>query len=94
MDELKQLLVKVIRDEYSSTGSVIANKSAESSPSNEREKRAQVVDEVDEVDLKSPICTTPDDFKSFEKWAATPEFKIVVETWDKDGCKYNIAEPM
>lgn len=35
----------------------------------------------DEVDLKHPICTTPEDFQSFEKWAS-PQFKTVVETYE------------
>ncbi|CAG8147897.1 unnamed protein product, partial [Penicillium nalgiovense] len=48
----------------------------------------------DGFDLKHPICTTPEDFQSFEKWASTPQFKTVVETWDKETCKYNIAEPV
>ena len=26
---------------------------------------------ADDTDLGSPICTTPDDFKTFEKWAST-----------------------
>ncbi|OKP09742.1 hypothetical protein PENSUB_4871 [Penicillium subrubescens] len=43
-------------------------------------------------DPKHSICTTPDDFKSFEKWASTSQFKTVVETWDKEACKYKIAE--
>jgi hypothetical protein len=44
--------------------------------SKEQEENVQV---VDEIDLKSPICTTPEDFKSFEKWASTPQLKTVVE---------------
>lgn len=36
----------------------------------------------DDFDPKHPICTTPDDFKSFEKWASTPQFKTVVETYE------------
>ncbi|KAJ5161042.1 hypothetical protein N7492_006434 [Penicillium capsulatum] len=61
--QLKQLLVKLIRDSYPS------------------------------VDL-DPIRTTSDDFESFEKWAqeSTPQFKKIVETWDKDACKYKVAE--
>ncbi|OQD67117.1 hypothetical protein PENDEC_c046G00242 [Penicillium decumbens] len=46
-----------------------------------------------EIDLKIPICTTPEDFKSFEKWASKSQFKTVLETWDKEACKYKIAEP-
>lgn len=33
------------------------------------------------IDLKHPICTTPDDFKLFEKWATAPSFKTVVEVY-------------
>jgi hypothetical protein len=43
---------------------------------NEQEESVQA---ADEIDLKSPICTTPEDFKSFEKWASTPQLKTVVE---------------
>lgn len=79
MGELKQLLVKFIRDEYSSGGSVSATKPAQYSFAiNEQEVNAHA---VDVIDLKTPICTTPDDFKSFEKWASSPEFKSVVETY-------------
>ena len=35
----------------------------------------------DGFDLKHPICTTPEDFQSFEKWASTPKFKTVKETY-------------
>jgi hypothetical protein len=45
--------------------------------SKEQEENVQA---VDEIDLKSPICTTPEDFKSFEKGASTPQLKTVVET--------------
>lgn len=80
MGELKQLLVKLIRDEYSSTGSVIANKPAKSSSaSNECGENVRV---AGESDLKSPICTTLDDFKSFKKWASTSQYKTVVETYE------------
>jgi hypothetical protein len=80
MDELKQFLVKVIRDEYSSTGSVIAIKPTQSSSaSNEQEENVHA---VDQIDLESPICTTPDDFKSFDKWASKPQFKTVMEMYE------------
>lgn len=35
----------------------------------------------DKVDLTHAICTTPEDFQSFEKWAS-PQFKTVVETYE------------
>ncbi|CAG8017779.1 unnamed protein product [Penicillium salamii] len=61
-----------------------------SSASNEQEENVQA---VDKIDLDSPICTTPDDFKLFEKWASKSQFKTVVETWDKEACRYKIAKP-
>jgi hypothetical protein len=57
-----------------------ATEPAQSCPtSNEQEEGVQV---ADETDLNSPICTTPDDFKLFEKWASTPQFKTVVERYE------------
>ena len=62
---LKRLMVKLTHDEYASAELSLATKPARSSSaSNKREGNAQA---VDEIDLESPICTTPDDFKSFEK---------------------------
>ncbi|KAI2765426.1 hypothetical protein DTO012A8_9356 [Penicillium roqueforti] len=88
---LKRLMVKLTHDEYASAELSLATKPARSSSaSNEREGNAQA---VDEIDLESPICTTPDDFKSFEKWASKSQFKTVMETWDKEACKYKIVEP-
>ncbi|KAJ5537491.1 ATPase AAA-type core [Penicillium frequentans] len=47
-----------------------------------------------ELPYRSPvICTTPDDFKSFEIWASKTHFKTIFETWDKEACKYKITEP-
>ncbi|KAJ5991667.1 hypothetical protein N7522_011874 [Penicillium canescens] len=89
--QLKQLLVKLTRDELSLAELSVAIKPAQScSASNEQEN----VPGLDGFDRKNPICTTPDDFKSFEKWASTPKFKTVVETWNKEACKYKIAEPV
>ncbi|KAI3226151.1 hypothetical protein CBS147310_8183 [Penicillium roqueforti] len=92
MVQLKQLLVKVIRKGYSSTEPPLANEPSEPSQScfssNEQAEKVQAAD-----DLESPICTTPDDFKSFEKWASKSQFKTITETWDKEACKYKIAEP-
>ncbi|KAJ6035289.1 uncharacterized protein N7446_010049 [Penicillium canescens] len=70
--------------------SMVTKPDQSSSASNERGN----VPGPDGFDLKHPICTTPDDFKSFEKWASTPQFKTVVETWDKEACKYTITEPV
>ncbi|KAJ5340225.1 hypothetical protein N7541_009349 [Penicillium brevicompactum] len=79
---LKQLLVKLTRDEFVSAELSVAT------------KPAQGVQVADQTDLNSPICTTPDDFKSFEKWALTSQYTKVVETWDKEAYKYKIAEPL
>ncbi|KAJ5938337.1 hypothetical protein N7466_001471 [Penicillium verhagenii] len=88
---LKQLMAKVSHTEGHSAESSLVTKPTQSFPeSNEQQKN---VSRPDVFDLNSPICTTPDDFKSFEKWTATPEFKMVMETWDKEACKYKIAEP-
>ena len=77
---LKRLMVKLTHDEYASAELSLATKPARSSSaSNEREGNAQA---VDEIDLESPICTTPDDFKSFEKWASKSQFKTVMETYE------------
>ncbi|GLI81852.1 hypothetical protein PoHVEF18_010244 [Penicillium ochrochloron] len=87
---LKQLLVKLTSDECVSVGLPATTNPAQSGLAhNEQEEVVQV---ADEIDLNRPICTTPDDFKSFEKWAST-QYKTVVETWDKEACKYKIAEP-
>lgn len=65
---LKRLMVKLTHDKYTSTELSLATKpTRSSSTSNKREGNAQA---VDEIDLESPIYTTPDDFKSFEKWAS------------------------
>ncbi|KAJ6061001.1 hypothetical protein N7444_001697 [Penicillium canescens] len=90
MVRLNQLLVKLTGDECASAKLSVATKPAQSCPASNEQEGVQV---ADEIDLNSPICTTPDDSKSFEKWASTPEFKTVVETWDKEACKYKIAEP-
>ncbi|KAJ5808882.1 ATPase AAA-type core [Penicillium riverlandense] len=90
--QLKQLLTNLVRDERSSIVPLVA-KPAQSFSSNEQEEKIQA---AEVIDLQAPIRTTPDDFKSFEKWAShasTPQFKTVVETWDKEACKYNIDEP-
>lgn len=79
MVQLKQLLVKLTHDETSLAELSVAIKPAQScSASNEQES----VPGPDGFDLKNPICTTPDDFESFEKWASTPQFKTVMETYE------------
>ncbi|KAJ5253811.1 hypothetical protein N7524_010991 [Penicillium chrysogenum] len=77
--------------ECASTELSMANKPAQSSSASNEQGN---VPGLDRFDLKHPICKTPDDAKSFEKWASTPQFKTVVETWDKETCKYKIAEPV
>lgn len=80
MAQLRQLLVKVICNEYSSPRPSVTTKSDQScSASN---GQAEDVHVADHSGLQRPICTTQDDFKSFEQWAATPQFKIVMETYD------------
>ncbi|KAL2695082.1 hypothetical protein AAEP93_004143 [Penicillium crustosum] len=91
MVRLKQLLVKLTRDERASVGPFVTTNLAQYDLANNEQE--EVVQVADEADLSRPICTTPDDFKSFEKWASTSQFKTVVETWDKEACKYKIAEP-
>ncbi|EPS34138.1 hypothetical protein POX_a00884 [Penicillium oxalicum] len=90
MARLKKLLMKLTRDECASAELSVATKPAQSCPaSNKKEDGAQV---ADGIDLGSPIFTTPDDFKSFEKWASIAQFKPVMEIGDKEVCKYKIAE--
>ncbi|KAJ6134492.1 hypothetical protein N7523_000814 [Penicillium sp. IBT 18751x] len=97
MVQLGHLLEKLIHDGYSSVGQPWQLTTVATEPahprytSNEQDENVQA---GGEIDLKSPISTTPDDFKSFEEWASTPQFKTVVETWDKEACKYKIAEPV
>ncbi|KAJ6020105.1 hypothetical protein N7522_000180 [Penicillium canescens] len=91
MIRLKQLLVKLTSDEGASVGPFVTTNPAQSGLANNEQE--EVVEAADEIDLYRPICTTPDDFKSFEKWASASQFKTVVETWDKEACKYKIAEP-
>ncbi|OQD72457.1 hypothetical protein PENDEC_c021G01998 [Penicillium decumbens] len=58
---------------------------------------------ADEIDRGRPICTTQEDSASFKKWESTQQFAKVVKTylkylfgfsWDKEACKYKIAEPV
>lgn len=80
MVRLNQLLVKLTRDECASAELSVTTKPAQScSASNGQEENVQ---EADEINLKCPIYTTPSDFKSFEKWASTPQFKTVLETYE------------
>lgn len=78
--QLQQLLVNVIPDGYPS---VEATEPAQSSlASNVHEKDVQAA----EIDLQAPILTSANDFQSFKKWAShaeTPQFKTVVERYDK-----------
>lgn len=37
---------------------------------------------ADGADCSPVICTTPDDFKSFEKWASKTQFKTIFETYE------------
>jgi hypothetical protein len=78
--QLKQLLLKLTGDERASVGPFVATNPAQSGLANIEEE--EVVQVADEIDLNRPICTTPDDFRSFEKWASTLPFKTVVETYE------------
>jgi hypothetical protein len=80
MVRLKQLMVKLSHDECALAELSVATKPALSCPASK--DQGEVVQVADKTDLNSPICTTPDDFKSFEKWASTPQFKTVVETYE------------
>ncbi|KAJ5654994.1 ATPaseAAA-typecore [Penicillium lividum] len=68
-----------------------------------------VIDPVaDDAEHSPVICTTPNDYKSFEKWASTKpddpvqrmavteasllEYKQILERWDEKSCKYEIVE--
>lgn len=55
-----------------------ANNPAQSSSGSDEQ---ETVPGLDGFDLKRPICTTPEDFQSFEKWASAPQFKTVKETY-------------
>jgi hypothetical protein len=79
MVRLKQLLVNLTSDGCALAELSMAAKPDHSCPaSNELEDIAV----ADGTDLKHAISTTPDDFKLFEKWASTPSFKAVVETYE------------
>lgn len=72
LDKVRQVLDCV------SAELAVATKHAQSaSASDEREN----VPGPDGFDLKHPICTTPEDIQSFEKWASTPQFKTLKETY-------------
>ncbi|KAJ5438124.1 uncharacterized protein N7458_009122 [Penicillium daleae] len=86
MVQLKQLLVKLMHNEYASAELPAATDTAQSCLESNKQEDIQV---ADGIALSSPICTAPDDFKSFAKWASTPQFKT-----DKEACKYKVAEPV
>ncbi|KAJ5267372.1 ATPase AAA-type core [Penicillium angulare] len=86
--ELQMLLTQFICGKQSLT---VAEKPQSRSDDGEQESTTPL---VGEADPSPPICTTPDAFKSFEKWASRSQFKTVLETWDKTACKYKIAESM
>jgi hypothetical protein len=80
MVRLKQLMVKLSHDECASAELPLATKPGQSGHANNEQE--EVVQAADEIELNRPICTTPDDFKSFEKWASASQFKTVVETYE------------
>lgn len=80
MIRLKQLLVALTSDECASVEPFATTNPAQSGLANNETK--EVVQAADEIDLNRSICTTPDDFKSFEKWASKSQFKTVMETYE------------
>jgi hypothetical protein len=76
----KQLLVKLTNDECASFDPFVTANTAQSGLANNVQKEAVQV--ADEIDLNRPIWTTPDDFKSVEKWASLSRLKTVVETYE------------
>lgn len=72
--QLKQLLERVPSELSQET-----ELSQSCVPSNEQAEKFQV---ADGLDLESPTCTTPDDFKRFEKWASKSQLKIALETYE------------
>ncbi|KAJ6001018.1 hypothetical protein N7481_001427 [Penicillium waksmanii] len=85
---LKHLMAKLSHDESASAKLSVATMPAQSSSTSDERER---IPGQDGFDPKLPICTTPEDFQSFEKWLP-PQFKTVKETWNKDTCKYKTAE--
>lgn len=76
MVQLGQLLKKLNRDRLCPE---VIVPSLRCPVSNERD----VIDPVaDGADCSPVICTTPDDFKSFEKWASKSQIKTVFETYE------------
>ncbi|KAJ5230999.1 hypothetical protein N7489_011707 [Penicillium chrysogenum] len=91
MVQLNQLLVKVIRKGYSSAESPLTNEPSEPSQSCfSSNEQAEKVQTADGLDPESPICTTTDNFKSYEKWASKSQFKTGM--LGRRACKYKIAE--
>lgn len=79
MNGLKESLVKLVRNEYASSRTSVTNKSNPSVyNSNVTEKESEM---IEKTGLETPIRTTPDDFGLFKKWASTPRFKKVLETY-------------
>ena len=79
MLQLKKLLVKLTHDELSLAELSVASKPTKTCSATNKQEN---VPAPDGFDLQNHICTPPDDFKSFEKWASTPQFKTVVETYE------------
>jgi hypothetical protein len=57
----------------------MADKPAQSSSASDEQEN---VPGLGGFDLKYPICTTPDDFKSFEEWASTPKYTVVIGMYE------------
>ncbi|KAJ5414888.1 hypothetical protein N7509_000222 [Penicillium cosmopolitanum] len=82
LDKVRQAL------DYVSAELSVASKPAQSSSAGDE---LENVPDEDGFDPKRPIFTTSEYFQSFEKWLPS-QFKTVKETWNKDTCKYKIAE--
>lgn len=80
MIRLKQLLVKFTSDECAPVEPFAATNPAQSGLANNEQEEIALA--ADEIDLNRSICTTPDDFNQFKKWASASQFKTVVETYE------------
>ena len=86
MDQLNQLLVKLIHDGYSSVRRLDAIEPTQSCFAGD--EQGENIQAAEVLDLQGPVLTTPNDFNSFEKWAShasAPQFKTVMEMYEPPG---------
>ena len=81
MARLEQSLMRLIRGAYSVEPDEAYEPAQAYFAGNGREESLQ---EAEHNGLSRPICITPKDFKSFEKWASTPQSIAVMETYGLD----------